>query len=124
MNPSDTQAQTPLASGDDQNSSLPPIAPIDPATTATPITAQTPPVTPPVGMSAPDPATQAAATKFSQHAPDVAEDVDLIEKEWVTKAKTIVDSTRGNPNEQSKEMSRFKADYLRTRYSRDIKVSD
>lgn len=61
---------------------------------------------------------------LSQHSPKIAEDVDLIEKEWVTKAKAIIDKTRGNPNEQTKELSRFKADYLKTRYSKDVKVNE
>jgi hypothetical protein len=56
--------------------------------------------------------------------PMTAEDNDLIEHEWIEKAKAIVDATRDNPNKQSDEMSKFKADYIKKRYKRDIKVSE
>lgn len=56
--------------------------------------------------------------------PLVAEDSDLIEKEWVVKAKQIVAATREDPHLQNKEMSRFKADYLKKRYNKDIKLEE
>lgn len=65
-----------------------------------------------------------AAQKISPHSPALADDVDLIEKEWVVKAKAIIKNTRDNPNEQTKEISKFKADYLKTRYSKDLKISE
>lgn len=49
----------------------------------------------------------------SQFAPGIAEDADLIEKEWVTRAKLIVSKTKDDPREQNKEISKFKADYLK-----------
>lgn len=55
-------------------------------------------------------------------APAVADDLDLIEKEWVDKAKAIVAQTRTDPYAQNKEMNRFKADYLQKRYNKNIKV--
>lgn len=60
----------------------------------------------------------------SQFAPGIAEDADLIEKEWVTRAKMIVAKTKDDPREQNKEISKFKADYLKKRYNKDIKVSE
>jgi hypothetical protein len=39
---------------------------------------------------------------LSSHAPQIADDVDLIEKEWVNKAKSIVAKTKDDPREQSK----------------------
>ncbi len=57
-------------------------------------------------------------------APDVAEDTDLIEKEWVDKAKQIVERTRDDPYEQSKELTLFKADYMKKRYNRTIKIDE
>ena len=51
-------------------------------------------------------------------------DVDVIEKEWVARAKAIVDSTRNDPNLQSKELSKFKAEYLKHRFNKDMKLSD
>ena len=63
-------------------------------------------------------------TSSQTNAPTIADDVDLIEKEWVIKAKDIVARTRDDPNLQSKEMNKFKADYLKTRFSKDLKVSE
>jgi len=55
--------------------------------------------------------------------PSWAGDTDLIEKEWVIKAKAIVERTKDDPYQQKSEISRFKADYLKKRYNKDIKVS-
>ncbi|HEX4773917.1 MAG TPA: hypothetical protein VH234_00140 [Candidatus Saccharimonadales bacterium] len=52
-----------------------------------------------------------------------SDDADLIEKEWVTKAKQIVERTRNDPYKQSEELTVFKADYMKKRYNRTIKVS-
>lgn len=54
--------------------------------------------------------------------PDDASDADLIEKEWVIKAKDIVHHTQNNPHEQQNAMSKFKADYMKKRYNKDIKT--
>ncbi len=48
---------------------------------------------------------------------------DLIEKEWVDKAKQIVEQTRNDPYKQSEELTLFKADYMKKRYGKTIKVS-
>lgn len=53
--------------------------------------------------------------------PAAADDADLIEKEWVIKAKQIVERTRQDPSVQSREMNKFKADYMKKRYNRVIK---
>lgn len=52
-----------------------------------------------------------------------ADDADLIEKEWVTKAKQIVERTRDDPYKQSEDLTLFKADYMQKRYGKTIKVS-
>ena len=67
------------------------------------------------------PADQPAPPPLS---PQIAEDNDLIEKEWVVKAKQIVASTREDPHAQNKEINRFKADYLKKRYNKDIKLEE
>lgn len=54
--------------------------------------------------------------------PEVANDIDLIEKEWVQKAKAIVESTQGNPYLQNKHINRMKVDYIKKRYDKDIVV--
>ncbi len=51
-----------------------------------------------------------------------AEDVDLIEKAWVQKAKAIIERTHGDPFNQNKELNKVKAQYIKTRYDRDIKI--
>ena len=52
--------------------------------------------------------------------PNEAADSDLIEKEWVEKAKQIVERTRDNPYQQQEELSKMKAEYLKKRYNREI----
>lgn len=57
--------------------------------------------------------------------PDEAADSDLIEKEWVERAKQIVEHTKDDPHEQQRAVSQMKADYLKKRYNKDINaVSD
>lgn len=88
---------------------------------------QAPPMPPqltqqPVGQaSVPDPYAQPAGQVTG---PPVAEDADLIEKEWVTKAKEIVARTSHDPHLQNKEMNKFKADYLKKRYNKEVKISE
>ncbi len=50
-------------------------------------------------------------------------DDDLIEKEWVNKAKQIVEQTRDDPYRQSENLTVFKADYLNKHYGKTIKIS-
>ena len=54
----------------------------------------------------------------------MAEDADLIEKAWVDKAKEIVERTRNDPYLQNREITKMKADYLKKRYNKDIKVPE
>lgn len=55
--------------------------------------------------------------------PVVAADDDLIEKEWVDKAKKIVVEARDDPYKLEREVSKLQADYLRKRYGKEIGVS-
>lgn len=68
--------------------------------------------------NAPNPALP-ASTNVVNNLPD---DGDLIEKEWVEKAKQIVDKNRDDPYKQSEELNVFKADYMKQRYNKSIKV--
>jgi hypothetical protein len=54
----------------------------------------------------------------------VADDVDLIEKQWVEKAKVIVSQTRDDPYKQKNEMSKFKSDYIKKRFNKTIPADD
>jgi len=56
--------------------------------------------------------------------PMIADDTDLIEKEWVDKAKQIVAQTSHDPYLQNKEINKVKADYLKKRYNKDLKLVD
>jgi hypothetical protein len=53
---------------------------------------------------------------------DVADDVDLIEKEWVDRAKAIVEATQDDPHKQKSEISKVKAEYIQKRFNKTIKV--
>ena len=54
----------------------------------------------------------------------IADDVDLIEKEWVHKAKEIVEQTKTDPHIQNKKMNEVKAGYLKKRYNKELKLSE
>ena len=56
--------------------------------------------------------------------PAIADDTDLIEKEWVVKAKEIVARTKNDPYQQNKEVERVKAEYLKKRYNKDVKIAE
>lgn len=53
----------------------------------------------------------------------IADDVDVIEKEWVDKAKSIVNQTKGDPYHQEKQVSELQADYLKKRYNKSVKLA-
>lgn len=53
-----------------------------------------------------------------------AEDADLIEKQWVDKAKKIVDKTRDDPYAQNQEISKVKAEYISKRFNKQIKLPE
>lgn len=56
--------------------------------------------------------------------PAVAEDKDEIEKEWISKAKRIVEQTKSDPYLQERAVSRLQADYMKKRFNKDIKLSE
>lgn len=47
---------------------------------------------------------------------------DELDKEWINKAKLIVEQTKQDPFTMSKEVGRAKADYLRIRFNKHIKL--
>lgn len=53
----------------------------------------------------------------------VVDDGDLIEKEWVEKAKKIVADNRDDPFKQSEELTVVRAEYLQQQYNKTIKMS-
>lgn len=56
--------------------------------------------------------------------PAVADDKDDIEKEWVSKAKRIVEQTKFDPFLQERAVSRLQADYMKKRFDKDIKLPE
>lgn len=67
----------------------------------------------------PLPASNPAA---SQATATIADDADVIEKEWVDKAKKIVAETKGDPHKKSQELTGLKREYIETRFGKVIKV--
>ena len=51
-------------------------------------------------------------------------DDDDLDKEWVNKAKAIVEQTRTDPFTQSRELSKFKANYLKARHGKEVKIAE
>jgi hypothetical protein len=76
------------------------------------------PVPPPL----PTPAAPAALP--SDTSPAVAGDEDVIEKEWVDKAKQIIAETKDDPFGRSARVNELQKDYLRKRYSKELGTSE
>ena len=83
---------------------------------------QTVPATTPVTTD--EPAKTTVKTDDSAGSPAIADDIDVIEKEWVDKAKNIVEKNKQDPHKQNKEVSVLKADYMKKRYGKEIKLTD
>jgi hypothetical protein len=67
---------------------------------------------------------QKASTATVGKTPVVAEDRDDIEKEWVNKAKKIVEQTKADPFLQERAVSRLQADYMKKRFNKDVKLPE
>lgn len=52
--------------------------------------------------------------------PLIANDDDLIEQEWVKKAKEIISDTKDDPYRRELEVGKLQADYLKKRYGKDL----
>lgn len=55
--------------------------------------------------------------------PTVAGDEDVIEKEWVDKAKKIILETKDDPFGRSSRVNELQKDYLRKRYNKELGAS-
>ncbi len=56
--------------------------------------------------------------------PMVAGDEDLIEKEWVDKAKDIITQTKDDPHARTAQVNALQRDYLQKRYGKVIGASE
>ena len=59
-------------------------------------------------------------TVVSDGLPLVANDDDLIEQEWVKKAKEIIADTKDDPYRRELEVGKLQADYLKKRYGKEL----
>lgn len=84
-----------------------------PATTVQPVVPQAPQQDAPVAQS------QAGVAS-----PMVAADEDLIEKEWVEKAKDIIESTKDDPYARTAQVNALQRDYLQKRYGKIVGTSE
>lgn len=79
----------------------------------------------PVTLPAPVPVADDTATQVpADDSPAVAADEDLIEKEWVDKAKKIISDTHDDPAAREKQVGRLQADYLKKRYGKELGAAD
>ena len=56
--------------------------------------------------------------------PAIAKDDDLIEKEWVNRAKKIVAETKDNPYKRDESISQLQRDYIKKRCGRELGVAE
>lgn len=70
------------------------------------------------------PITQDDTDSTTKPAPIVAADDDVIEKEWVNKAKTVIKQTKGDPYAKEREVTKLQADYMQKRYGKEVKIPD
>lgn len=88
----------------------------------TPTTMATAPIQQPaVAQAAQPPAiplpTQDVSTVSAQ-----GDDENAVDQEWIAKARQIVARTHADPYLQSNELSKIKAQYIKVRYGKDIKI--
>jgi len=83
-----------------------------------------PAITPPVTTQPALPTQNAVSTTTQTVAPITADDSDLIEKEWVQKAKQIIAASREDPYRQNQQLTVLKADYLQKRYNKAVKLAE
>ena len=88
-----------------------------PVMQATPVPVQAIQLSTPV-VAAPDDTTQQSSAIDDN--PIVAGDVDLIEKEWVDRAKKIIDQTKSDPHQREQQVNKLQIDYVKKRYGKDI----
>ena len=77
----------------------------------------------PAQSVAPTSATQADDNTKSTPSSE-AKDMDRIEKEWIDKAKSVVERTKSDPYEQKNAMSQVKAEYIKKRFNKSLRTED
>lgn len=115
----DSQQTNPTNQQDVPDDMLPPVSQ-GAQSSGQPLSAAPPPVPPPSGMQHDDSQQTIPNSRALIPVPEEAGDNDLIEKEWVLKAKQIVEHTSEDPFVQQQELSKIKADYMKKRYNKDL----
>ena len=54
----------------------------------------------------------------------IADDIDVMEKEWVDRAKKIISLTSDDPYSEAKELTKLKATYMKKRFNKDLPVDN
>jgi hypothetical protein len=75
------------------------------------------PVVPPVQQ--PDPSEPPPIT-----GPAIADDVDVIEREWVDKTKQVIEATKADPHAEEDAIEDLQVDYLKKRYGQSVKADN
>ncbi len=65
-----------------------------------------------------------AATVSTSANPELADDVDVIEKEWVDRAEEVIKDTAGDPHAEEEGFEDLQVDYQKKRYGIDIKPAE
>ncbi len=65
---------------------------------------------------------QVSSASIGHSTPVTASDDGLIEREWVDKAKKIVQLNKSDPYTQEHEVSKLQADYIKKRYGKDVRL--
>jgi len=61
-----------------------------------------------------------SVTTSTVTSPTTANDDDVIEKEWVDKAKEIILATADDPFTRTNQVNQLQRDYLKKRYNKDV----
>lgn len=71
-------------------------------------------------VATPDPQTPNTPALQPDSNPAIADDVDVIEKEWVDKAKEVIREHQDDPWTEEEAVEDLQIDYLKKRYGKDL----
>jgi hypothetical protein len=63
-----------------------------------------------------------STTTHADNSLSSSDDNDLIDKEWVEKAKAIIENNRNDPYKQSEGLTNLKAEYMKKQFNKSIKL--
>lgn len=84
----------------------------------------TPVLPPPIAPVASPVVDDTASAPVIDDTPVLANDDDLIEKEWVDRAKKIIVETKDDPYRREQEVAKLQADYLKKRYGKELGAAE